>query len=188
MSKGIKQSLLKGSFIAITLFVLLAVIAIKPSSIQAYVSKVSASSDTLQVNSKAIVMSSGSIVIPNPDLLMQILAPRPVIDPLYTLLLFLFFIIIVFYFWDFSYTKPFSIKAFYGLRLSFWLILIFLIANFFRYDWFSKQVSTLTSGQFIYNKPFLLSSPEFWMLLVLIRFNVIFKKGIILQNDSDLTV
>ncbi len=68
------------------------------------------------------------------------------------------------------------------------LLIIFYVANFFRYDWFSEQVEQLTNGQFTFEKPSPLGSPEFWILLVLLRFIKIYKKGVVLQYDADLTV
>lgn len=63
-----------------------------------------------------------------------------------------------------------------------------MVANFFRYDWFDEQVKILTNGQFVYNKPVPILSPEFWILVVLIRLIRIFKKGVGLQKENDLTV
>ncbi len=156
--------------------------------IQDEVYKVSGGTDTLQTYSNVAILGAQKINISKVSFAMKYLAPRPHIDPLYASLFFLSAVIIVVFFRDFSYKNPFTKKALYGLYTSVALILIFYVINFLRYDWFNNQVLLLTQGQFNYNKPFPLASPEFWILLILIRLIRIFKRGVGLQNDVDLTV
>jgi hypothetical protein len=179
---------INASFILLTLFFLVSELTDRQPSIQGDISKVNGTADTLQTFSNAFVLCPGKINIKEASSKMRYLAPRPEIDPMYALLFFLSAIILVTFFWDFSYKNPFTRKALLGLQIGFGLLLVFAVTNFFRYDWFDEQVRLLTNGQFEYNKPLPLASPEFWILLVLIRLIRIFKKGVGLQKDIDLTV
>ena len=174
--------------ILLTLFLLVSEIGEEQPSIQANIVKVNGTMDTLQTFPNANVLGPGKIDITAMSPKLKYLAPRPGIDPMYALLFFISSIIVVAFFWDFTYKKPFTRKALLGLQIAFAVLLVFFIANFFRYDWFDEQVKLFTNGQFSYNKPFPLASPEFWILLVLIRLIRIFKKGLGLQKDIDLTV
>lgn len=179
---------INASLIFLTLFLLVSELNEKEPLIQGNISKVNGTADTLQAFSNAVVLGPGKISIAKVSSNMRYLAPRPTIDLVYALLFFLSALIIVFFFWDFSYKNPFTKKALLGLQIGFGLLIVFMVANFFRYDWFDEQVKMLTNGQFSYNKPVPILSPEFWILLVLIRLIRIFKKGVGLQKDNDLTV
>jgi hypothetical protein len=178
----------QGSLIFLTLFLLISELNENEPLIQGDISKVSGTEDTLQTFSNAVVLGPGKIRVAGVSPTMRYLAPRPTIDPMYALFFFLSALIIVFFFWDFSYKDPFTKKALLGLQIGFGLLLVFMVANFFRYDWFDEQVKLLTNGQFSYNKPVPIISPEFWILLFLIRLIRIFKKGVGLQKENDLTV
>ena len=177
-----------GSLIFLTLFLFVSELNEKEPSIQGNISKVTGTADTLQFYSNAVILGPGKIHIVDVSSNMRYLAPRPFIDPIYALLFFLSALIIVFFFWDFSYKNPFTKKALLGLQIGVGLLIVFMVANFFRYDWFDEQVKALTNGQFVFNKPVPILSPEFWILLVLIRLIRIFKKGVGLQKENDLTV
>jgi glucan phosphoethanolaminetransferase (alkaline phosphatase superfamily) len=144
--------------------------------------------DTLQTFSNAYIVGPGKIRIKESSTKMKYLAPRVTIDPMYALLFFINAIIIVFFFWDFSYKNPFTKKALRGLQIGFAILLVFFVANLFRYQWFDEQVRSLTNGQYSYERQSPLASPEFWILLVLVRLMMIFKNGVRLQQDTNLTI
>lgn len=177
---------MNASFLFFTLFLLISELRETDPQIQGYIYRVNGTSDTLQTFSNAIVLTKGEISINELTSKMRYLGPRPFIDPIYALLFFLSALIMVFFFWNFDYKNPFTKKTLLGLQIAFCLFIIFFIINFFRYDWFAEQVKLLTNGQFKYEKPLLI--PEFLMLFVLFRLIKIFKKGIGLQRDNDLTV
>lgn len=172
----------------LTLFLLVSEVSEQQPPIQGDITRANGAIDTLHTFPNAFVLGPGTIRITKMTQKMKYLAPRPVIDPMYALLFFVSAIIIVAFFWDFSYKKPFTKKALLGLQIGFLVLLVFAIANFFRYDWFYAQVKMITNGQFSFSRPMPLASPEFWILLVLIRLIRIFKKGVGLQKDIDLTV
>ena len=176
------------SLILLTLFFLVIELNETEPLLQGNISKLNGTADTLHTFSNAVVLGPGKINIANVSSNMRYLAPRPFIDPMYALLFFLSALIIVFFFWDFSYKNPFTKKAFIGLIIGAGLLFFFMVANFYRYYWFDEQVKMLTNGQFSFNKPVPILSPEFWILLVLIRLIKIFRKGVYLQTDNDLTV
>lgn len=176
------------SLIFLTLFCLVSELQEEEPIIQGSISRIDGTADTLQTFSNALVLGPGKISIAKVSPKMRYLAPRPIIDPIYALLFFLSSIIIVSFFWDFTYKNPFTKKALLGLQIGCGLLIVFMVVNFFRYDWFDEQVKLLTNGQFSYNKPVPIWSPEFWLLIVIIRLIRIFKKGVGLQKDNDLTV
>ena len=156
--------------------------------IEASISKVRGTEDTLQTFPKAVILGENKIIIAQPNSTMKYLGPRSFFDPMYLFLLFLVTLINAFFFWDFTYRNPFTKKALVGLQIGFVLLLVFIIANSYRYDWFGEQVKILTNGQFIYIKPTLGTLPEFWILFVLFRLVRIFMKAVDLQKINDLTV
>ncbi len=177
-----------GAFVFFSLFFVVSELNDTEAIIETPVSKVQGKADTLQSFAQALIIGSANLRLARPSPEMRYLAPRTVVDPMYSLLVLFSSVIIFIFFWDFSYRKPFTGKALLGLRVGAAFMLIFMIANFFRHDWFSEQVVLLTKGEFEYRKPFPLTSPEGILFIVLIRVCWIFKKGIDLQTDLDLTV
>lgn len=180
--------LTNGSLILLTLFLFVSELNENEPLIQGNISKVTGTADTLMTYSNAVILGTGEIHIAKVSSNMRYLAPRPSIDLIYALLFFLSALILVFFFWDFSYKNPFTKKALLGLQVGFALLIVFMVVNFFRYNWFGQQVKILTNGEFVYHKPVPILSPEFWILLILIRLIRIFKKGVGLQKENDLTV
>jgi hypothetical protein len=143
--------------------------------------------DTIQKFERGAIIKAARLEIDRPGPLMRFLAPG-ITDPLYCLLLLLILIVLMAFFWDFSYEKPFTRKALWGLRILLWLVLIFLFANHQRYDWFDKQVRILTGGAYEFKKPFPLSLPEWLAFFILLRLLWMFKRGVALQKESEFTV
>ena len=181
---------IKASFPFLTLFLLVSELNEKTPVIEASVSKATESEDTLHIFSNAVILGQQQIRITEAKSTMKYLGPRSSLDfdPMYALLFFLAIVINAIFFWDFSYKNPFTKKALFGLQIGFGILLVFIIANFFRYGWFSQQVKLLTNGMFYYNKPSAILLPEFWILFVLFRLIRIFRKAVDLQKVNDLTV
>ncbi len=175
-------------WLLITFFVLFSALTETNPYIKADIEKVNSKVDTLQRFPDVIIVAAEKINVESISPQIKYLAPRPHMDPLYALFFFLLAIIIVIFFKDFSYKKPFTKKVLLGLQTGFALLLVFYVVNFIRYDWFSEQVKQLTNGMFTYEKPIPLASPEFWILLVLLRLIKIYKNGVVLQSDAELTV
>lgn len=175
-------------FFAIYLLVL--VFNEKTPIIEASISNVKGKEDTLRTFSNAVVLGQEKIQIAKAESTMKYLGPRSSLDfdPMYALLFFLATVLNAIFFWDFSYKNPFTKKALLGLQIGFGILLFFIIANFYRYEWFSNEVKILTNGMFYYNKPSAFLLPEFWILFILFRLIRIFKKAVELQKVNDLTV
>lgn len=174
--------------ILLPLLLLISEIGDEQPLIQGEIISPSGRTDTLQTFPNAYVVGPGQIRIKESSTKMKYLAPRAIIDPMYALLFFISAIIVVVFFWNFSYKNPFTKKALFGLQIGCAILLIFFVANFFRNQWFDEQIRHITNDQFIYDRPSPLASPEFWILLVLVRLMMIFRKGVRLQKEADLTI
>ena len=187
-SKRILVFLAKGALPVFVCYMLVSELNETKPFIEARISKIKGIEDTLHTFPKAVVLGEQKISIAQPNFTMKYLGPRSFFDPMYLLLFFLVTLINTFFFWDFTYRNPFTKKALLGLQIGFVLLLVFIIANSYRYDWFGEQVKILTNGQFIFTKPSLGTLPEFWILFVLFRLVRIFMKAVDLQKVNDLTI
>lgn len=157
-------------------------------SISAPVDPADARTDTLQRFEGASVVGPGRIVIENPGYVTGLLAPRKHLDTLYTLLFFIAVILFVIYFRDFSSENPFTTKALSGLRTAFITLAVFYLANVARTAWFNEYVRARTNNAFTYEPPSSIGSMEFWTGLILLRLIFVFKKGLELKGENDLTI
>jgi hypothetical protein len=181
-------TLTNGSLIILPLFLLISELSTKAPIVVANVTKSISSHDTVQTFSEAIVLSAQEINITSGATAIHLFGPRPYIDPMYCMLFLLNGIIVAFFFWDFSYKKPFTKKTLWGLRIALVLLVIFITCNIFRYEWFDGEVKRMTSDQYSYNRPSVLASAELWIMLALMRIVRIFHKGLKLQREMNLIV
>ncbi len=176
------------SVVIIGVVFLIDALANLPKTVEAYVSPVDAKFDTTQRFTSAVVLGPGKLHILQPTTKMQYFAPDLVFDLGYIILFLLSGILLLIFFREFTYRNPFTKKALWGIRALFGLLLGFMIANLYRLDWFANQISEVTSGQYIFERPGLLHLPEFWILVVLLRLLRMFSQGLSLQKESQLTI
>jgi hypothetical protein len=158
----------------------------EPTPVEVRVSKTAA--DTAKTFSNAAVLSAGKIYIPEPTPPMRYLAPRASFDVIYSVLFLLSAIVLVTFFWEFTYKRPFTIKTLWGLRILSWMLLIFAIIDYWRHTWFEEQVSQITVNQYFYEVPTPFAFPVFWIWAIMLRLVWIVKSGVDLQKDAELTV
>ena len=145
--------------------------------------------DTIEKYHDASIIRKPSLIyIQNPTLTTQLLAPRSFfIDPVNSIMLIVYSILVALFFWDFSYDNPFTQRTLKGLKLTLVITFFFMIGDFWRNEWFNNENEFITSGQYYYNKrgvSFVIGVLAF----VLLRLIWILKKGNELKVESDLTI
>jgi hypothetical protein len=169
-------------------FFLLILLPDSTSAVAVRIKKITGVPDTVQHFQNASIVGPGQIIIPHPTTTMRCLAPRDELDPFYLILITLAAIVWIVFFNDFSYTNPFTRKAHIGVRVGFWLLALFVFLNFWRQSWFDQIIRELTRQEYAYDRPTIIFSPEYLVAFILLRMMWIYKRGMALQKETDLTV
>lgn len=144
--------------------------------------------DTLQRFENAVLIGPGELVIREAGYFKTVLAPREHLDTLYTLFFFLAVIWVIVFYRDFSYQQLFTQRALTGLRVALGLLLALYLLDMARNIWFYTVVRSITGNRFSYEPDSWLTQLGFWFAIILMRLIWVFKKGIELQGETDLTI
>ncbi|MEJ7671146.1 MAG: hypothetical protein WKF59_00085 [Chitinophagaceae bacterium] len=178
------------SFILMSLFFLISTLVDNDHIVQANIKSTIDTTRSIAFFHNIEISGPGEITISKPSFKMRLLAPEDLLiaDPLYCIIIIIVCITLLFKFWNFSFKYPFSRNTFYGIRFIAVAVGVFLVANFWRYQWFNSEIKELTNGLYKYKILTPFNLPEFWILMILYRLDYVFKKGYKLQIEQELTV
>lgn len=97
-------------------------------------------------------------------------------------------IILSFTFWNFTYQRPFTKQTTLGMLLITICLFVFVSIEILRITWITDYLKNKTGKNFEIDTTYIFFSPEFWLAAIFLRITKIFKKGMKLQQEQDLTV
>ena len=144
--------------------------------------------DTIRVYQAATLVTGSQLTIPLSSRKLQLLSPKSPIDSVTTVSLVLILLSVLFFFWNYSYLQPFTRKALRGLFVLFLVVILSMTAEILRHTWFNEQVQAMTDGQFSYAGWSYAFPYGVILAALLLRVMIIYRKGVLLQEENTLII
>lgn len=139
----------------------------------------------------ATLQNSKVLSLDNPDLLQRLFAPNfgEWYDPIYVYYTMALAVFLLIYFKGYNLiTDGFTPKALKGVKALMFTSFIFLILHLIRDYWIFHLVKEITSGEYKFRIRSFTYNPELYIAIILGKLMMVFKRGIQIDQEQQLTI
>ena len=153
------------------------------------VSKINSMEKIVQYN-HATLMNSKVLSIDEPNLLKRLIAPNDVwYDPFYIYYTISLSIILLVFFKNYNLmTDGFTSKSLKGIKALMFTSFIFLALHLMRDYWVFQLVKEITSDEYHLKGRSFVYSPELYIAIIFGKLMMIYKRGLQIDQDQQLTI